>query len=172
MSWNVIYDSGESMYLLDSETVFEFTRTTRGIDIAVIMTDLENANVPIKYTRDLRTIRFTKLPSGDLGNYAEGVIQLSVFKSSTVPISKVLVHELAHHLDDLEDIVSTPELIREKKNRAKFLNKLAEKNVDEYFAIGFEVYYFGDKFAKRKLRKMHPVLYKKIAAVHRKYRRI
>lgn len=171
LSWNAMHgDEAGFMYLVGSETTFLFTAKTWSMNIIPkVLSDLETAGVPVSYTKGVRSIKFTRIPSGRLGTYALGKINISVFANCDIPLAKLIVHELAHHLDDMEDIVSDPKLIREKKTRAKYLDPYARRNVDEYFAVGVEEYYFGDR---KKLSKNNPVLYKKISKIHHKYREL
>jgi len=169
MNWNVLVgDEAGFMYLLGSETTFLFTAKTWSMDIIPkVLSDLETAGVPLSYTKGVHSIKFTRIPAGRLGTYALGKIHVSVFANCEIPLAKLIVHELAHHLDDMEDVVSDPKLMHEKKKKAKYLDPYARKNVDEYFAVGVEEYYFGDR---KKLSKNCPVLHKKISQLHHKYR--
>jgi hypothetical protein len=134
---------------------------------------MEELGVPIAYTEDLEEIYFTKLPGGDHGDYVGGRIRMSADKKTREIMDKVFVHEIAHHMDDQEDVTSDETLNEERKLKAKHMSDTyAKKNVSEYLAVGFEVYYLGSREEKAKMKKMNPRLYKTIASLHRRFSRI
>lgn len=137
------------------------------------MSRMEELEIPIAYTRNLEKIIFTKIPKGHHGDYQGDVIRLAADKKTTPILDKVFVHELAHHVDDHEDLSSDDLLIQEKKVAAKHMSDTyAKKNTSEYLAVGFEVYYLGTKEEKKKMRDKNPRLYRTIAVLHRKFSRM
>ncbi len=81
------------------------------------------------------------------------------------------MHELAHHVDEEEGISDRPGLLEEKKKKARYLpDSYAKKNLLEYVAVGFEVYYCGTREEKRKMKRCNRKLYSIIQYIHRKYK--
>jgi hypothetical protein len=75
-------------------------------------------------------------------------------------------------MDDRELISLRDNIIKEKKLKVKYVNdSYARKNVGEYVAVGFEIFYCGTKKEKRSLKKHNPKLYGVISRLHRKYKR-
>lgn len=173
MSWNLEI-SGDGVFLLNPDhTEVKYSPSLRYFTMTGLLSDMEYAGVPHSYMRGVHTLSITRLNRGDLGQYSDGHIQLSLFKSSPIPLGQVLVHELAHHLDDQEAVTASDDLIKEARlhgvSMARTTNTSAKKiDAEEYLAYGFEIFYFGD----RKLLKKHPVLLKKISALHRKYSKL
>lgn len=136
------------------------------------MSRMEELGVPAGYTRELEEIYFTRL-HGDAGDYFDGRIRISVDSKTWDIADKVLVHELGHHVDDMEDVTSDESLAHEKKTRGCYMpDGYARKNVGEYLACGFEIYYCGSKQDKRNLKKKNPVLYATIRRLHRRFSRL
>jgi hypothetical protein len=133
------------------------------------MYEIETAGVPITYSNGLREIAFTRIVK-DVGDYIDCKIRVSTIKEGLRNAAKILTHELAHHVDFMEDVTSDEKLIREKTKKAKFMSDgYSRKDVAEYWACGNEVFYFGDEKAKKKLRKKNPYLFKKISLTHQKF---
>lgn len=173
MGWNIGHCGKDEYTLLNgSDTLFTFNGRSRGkVDLAVLLTSLEEANVPLSYADGINEVQFTLLPLLH-GDYFDGKIRLSCSNDSLKILSRTFVHELAHHIDDVEDISGIDELMVEKKRRAKYIDdKYAGKNVGEYIAVGFEVFYFGSSEEREKLMQMNPKLYRTIMRVHKKYTR-
>ncbi len=127
---------------------------------------MEELEVPVAYTYDLTEIYFTRIP-GALGTYVDGVIKL---RASANDVDRTFIHELGHHVDEMEGCTLDDKLIREAKYRSRYMSdKYARKDVSEYFAVGFEVYYFGAPGERKKFRKLNPYLYRTIAKLHQRY---
>ena len=172
ISWNVISVKKKEYALMNGCQTPINCSPSSSPDISWLMSRMEELGVPIAYTEDLVEIYFTKLPGGDHGDYSSGRIRLAADKKTRDILDKVFVHELAHHLDDQEDVTSDDILCKEKKLKAKHMpDAYAKKNVGEYLAVGFEVYYLGSKKEKTKMRKMNPRLFKTIASLHRRFNR-
>lgn len=169
-SWNVAHiKKGEYELLNDTATLISFSPKAAP-DISWLLSRMEEIGVPISYTRDLKNIYFTYLKGGDHGDYCNHRIRISCDKRTREIMDKVFIHEIAHHVDDMEDITSDDMLMREKKLKGKHMaDSYARKNVGEYFAVGFEVYYFGTVKEKKTMRTKNPYLYKKIQSLHRKF---
>lgn len=172
-SWNVITckdPDGDFVLLNKSRTLIRFSLRVQP-DIAVLMSEMEEAGVPFTFTEGVKKIYFTHLPDGTHGDYNSGNIRLSCGHISRETYASTLVHELAHHLDEEEDISGRESIIVEKRKKARFMtDKYARKNIGEYIAVGFEVYYFGTRIERAKMRKRNPRLYNVIKYLHRKYR--
>lgn len=166
-------DNGSREFLLiHSSTAIRLSPSSKP-DITKLMSEMEEADVPISYTNELEEIYFTKIPGGNHGDYCSDRIRLAADKKTREILGKVLVHELAHHVDDQEDICSDDRLMKEKKKKAKYMSDTyAKRNVGEYFAVGFEVYYFGTDKEKRQMKKKNPYLHRTIEAIHKKYSRM
>lgn len=171
-SWNVDPTDDEREYVLRSptQTVFSFSKRIR-FDVSLLLCEMELHGVPLGYTRGLRRVRLTVLR--DLGTYLNNVINLNVTPYVGPPSSvcQTFVHELGHHVDELEAISDDPRVIREKRHGWKHLpDPYSRKNVVEYVGVGFETFYFGTDEQKRSMRKRNKVLYSRISQAHRKYR--
>lgn len=173
-SWNVVDcndPEGDYVLLNKSRTIVRFSKRFPDVDILGLMSKMEESNVPFSYTEELKEIYFTLLPGKTHGDYINGRIRLSCGHASSDIQPVTLVHELAHHIDELEDISGRESVAIEKKNKANMLqDKYAQKNISEYVAIGFEVYYFGDKKARAEMKKNNPKLWNTIKNLHSKYR--
>lgn len=174
MGWNTIYHSDGELTLINaSDTLLSFNSKSKGkVDMAALLAKLEEANVPLSYTKGVHEIQFTLMP-GLHGDYFDGKIRLSCMNQSLPIIAQTFVHELAHHVDEVEDISSSDDLMKEKKRKAKHIDdSYASKNIAEYIAVGFEVFYFGGEEERKKLRECNPKLYRTISRLHRKYSRL
>lgn len=134
------------------------------------MDEMERIGVPPAFTENLEVIEITIL-KGLLGDYLNGRLRLSSTAEARKNLGKVFVHELGHHIDDEEEISEDEKIKQEKKKAAKFMSDAyAKKSVGEYVAVGFEVYYYGTKEEKAKMKKKNPVLYRKIASIHEQFK--
>lgn len=171
--WNVIEaeDKEADFILLNkSKTPIRLSKRARCC-MPSLMDRMEEANVPISYTEKIQEIYLTFL-NGMHGDYDSDKmrIRLSCDSESMKVIERTLVHEIAHHLDEFEELSHREDVIAEKKTRAKHLHVHGcKKNVDEYVASGFEIYYFGTSDERATMRKKNKMLYRAIARVHRKY---
>lgn len=142
-------------------------------DITWLMSRMEELGVPPSYTWDLDEIYFTRLAGRNHGDYCNNKIRLSVDKESWSMVDRTLVHELAHHIDDQEDITGDDALIKERKLKGRHMaDSYARKNVGEYLAVGFEVYYVGTRKERGVMRAKNPVLYHTISRIHKRYRKL
>lgn len=137
---------------------------------------MEVHKVPIAYTEGLKEIYFTLLPSYSKGRVtsgdydAIGKIRLSCDTTSRDSFDRNLIHELAHHVDEMEGISDRESIIEEKRTSARHIpDAYARKDVSEYVAVGFEIYYFGTRTQRGELRRQNPKLYNVIRYIHRKY---
>lgn len=137
--------------------------------INYLMKRMRDANVPIGYTIGLKEIYFTRL-HGTHGDYTFSKIRLSTDIRSWEISHVVLVHELAHHLDEILEITKDDRLRKEKKENAQHMpDGYAKTNFGEYLACGFEIFYFGAKKEKDKMKQKNPRLYRTIETLHRKF---
>lgn len=173
-SWNVITcsDSRGSFILLNSSRTFiRLSKRAADVDLALLMVRMEEAGVPIAYTRQVKEIYFTVMRSRVHGDYSDDIVRLSCASDSLRMFERILLHELAHHLDKIEDLSGHEGILEEKMKRARFMpDRYARSSVDEYIAIGFETFYFGFAEDKKRLRKHNPRLYALIQKMHKKYR--
>jgi len=140
-------------------------------NISWLMSRMEELEIPVAYSNGLEELYFTKL-KGDHGEYQAGKIRIACDAKTEGIMDKVFIHELAHHVDDQEDVTSNDRLIYEKKYCAKYMiDVYARRNIYEYFAVGFEVYYLGAPAERKKMRRYNPHLYRTITKLHRQFSR-
>lgn len=169
-SWNVIRDDEGDYILLNIDKTPIRLSKRANVDLPLLMAKMEEANVPVAYTAELQDIYFTILTGPNAGDYDhDGKIRVSCSSAAGWAIERTFIHEIAHHVDDNEDVSSRPEIMAEKKTKAKHLDSYAKKNSSEYVAIGFEIYYFGDKVERTRMRKKCKRLYWAIRTLHKKY---
>lgn len=141
-------------------------------DPASLFKIVDLMNVPPSYTWGLEEIRFTRLRSLH-GTFDPelNAINLSTDLSSLDLIHRFFVHELAHHVDERENL---------SKNLEKELSLTQDliaihwikESVEEYFAAGLEVFYCGWEHEKESLEKNHPELHSTILKVHKRHRKM
>lgn len=174
MSWNTRRGkrSRERVLLNKSSTKIRFSPKSNP-DYASLFKKLEEKGVPLSYANDLNEIYFTRLNNAGDYDYSLSRIRISVDQRSWIIVEKVFVHELAHHIDRLNQSTDSDELIKEKKTCSHYMpDGYARKDVYEYFACGFEVYYFGSVKEKKRMKEMNPKLYSMIERLHKKYARM
>ena len=170
-SWNVEWIKAREYILLNSSSTPVRCSPSSKPNISWLMSRMEELEVPIAYTNELEELYFTRIGS-DHGEYCSGKIKIASDQKTKDIMDKVLVHELAHHVDDQEDITSDDKLIEEKKTHGKYMpDRYARKNIYEYFAVGFEIYYLGTDIQKKKMKRINPRLYKLIHRVHKRFSR-
>jgi len=169
-SWNAIFVEDKEYQLLNSSlTSIKFSNASK-FDLALLMSKMEERGVPLSYTSELTEIKFTQLRNGDHGDYLNGVIRLSSDKTTQSLMDKIFVHELAHHVDCTNNITDDDSILREKKKKSKYMkDKYARKDVFEYFAVGFEVFYCGTDEEKRFMKKKNPILFSVISKLHKEH---
>lgn len=141
-------------------------------DIAWLMSRMEEIGVPPSYLAELDEIYFTRLRGRNHGDYWAGKIRLSVDKASWECVDRTLVHELAHHIDDMEDVTVDERLDDERKSKGQHMpDSYARRNVSEYLAVGFEVFYLGTREEKSEMKRKNPLLYRTIRNIHRRFQR-
>jgi hypothetical protein len=170
-SWNVMRcptDEGEYVLKNPSRTLIRFSERTDP-DLGALMSEMEELNVPFSYTDKVKEIYFTLMP--DHGDHTDGKIRVSYTNESRKILARILIHELAHNVDEQEGLCDRPDIIDEKRKKARYLpDTYARKNVVEYIAIGFETYYCGTPEQKRKMKRCNPKLFGAIRYLHRKYK--
>lgn len=157
-----------------SQTVVTVSRRVR-FDFSYLLVRMEHVGLPTAYLDKVREVRLTMLPR-DYGRYQAGRIVLDAFGWGPGPLETVcqtFIHELGHHIDWEEAISDDPAVVKEKRTRYRFLPDPAgaRKNVGEYVAVGFEVFYMGSAADKKRMREKNPKLWDRIRKAHRKYRR-
>jgi hypothetical protein len=169
--WNVVPEGRHGFVLLNERsTLIRLSRRVR-VDIAALMNEMEVGDVPLAYAREIDEISFTIL-SGKMGDFLNGRIQVSCGPLCADELPKILVHELAHSLDEIEDLSSDWRLTRERKRKRRHIgDPEARRSNDEYLAVGFEDFYFGGPHQLQRLRRRMPYLYNVIRRMHLKYRR-
>lgn len=172
--WNVIPNEDDNVPFIlanTDRTSVSFSKRVN-FDINILMSSMEERDVPFAYTKTLRLIRFTVHMHS--GTYGDGEIMLKASGGCGAwfreMICQTFVHELGHHVDYLEAISDDPLVIKEKRNATHFPEPYARKNVMEYVAVGFEVFYFGSKEEKSQLKRYNKNLYRRIKQAHEKYK--
>jgi hypothetical protein len=149
-------------------TTLRFSKRAK-VDVITLFNRMGELGVPFSYCDELEEIYFTLLPHKH-GQYAPHEIWLSTSLDSRGCIDRTLVHELGHHIDNVEELSERLPIIEEKRLQSKFMpDNYARQDVGEYIAVGFEVYYLGTREQRRKMRELNPRLYRTIGDVHRKY---
>jgi len=161
-------DEGDYILKNASRTLIRFSERCQP-DIGQLMAEMEELNVPFAYADKVKEIYFTLMP--DHGDHKDGYIRISFTNQSREILGRILIHELAHNVDDEEGLSEREDIIEEKRKKARYLpDTYARKNVDEYIAIGFETYYCGTPEQKRKMKRCNPRLFGAIRYLHRKYK--
>jgi hypothetical protein len=172
-SWNVQQIGDREFLLLNkTQTLITLAKQVQTVHLASVLSRLEELKVPLSYSEGISEIRFTRLRGVDEGWYQDSQIMLHAYTRSSVDqLVRTLVHELGHHVDSHEGMSEQDWVLKEKKERADHLfNNYAKKNVCEYIASGFEVFYCGTKDERERMKKMNPFLFGIIRMVHKKYR--
>lgn len=167
-SWNVLeHPDGHYVLLNSDETVVRKSGAAK-VDIVDVLSQLEELKVPPGYTRGLEEIYFTRHLVGAVGTHEGNVIRVTANMLKV----KVLIHELGHHVDDLEDVSLDGHLASERKLRGEMLDDAyGQKNDSEYLCVGFEVFYAGNVADKNRLRRNNPLLYRTIQRLHDRYQK-
>lgn len=174
-TWNV-EQVGEGEYVLMNKTRTTIRLSGHSfVDLGEILAKIEEAGVPLSFTDGLKEIYFTILKSDDKtylqGDYKDGVIRISTDEANRPDIPSTLVHELAHFVDEEFDISLKKKIIEEKPKKARYMpDSYARKNVEEYVACGFEVYFFGTREQRGAFRRNNPKLCNVIRYLHRRAR--
>lgn len=140
-------------------------------DLDKFLSKLQEIGFPLKYTRGLQNINFTILyGKRTFGQYEDGEVWVDVRKKHrTKTLVETFVHEVAHHLDNNDEL--SKGLGRERCYRAVHIHKIARESNGEYWARGFERFYSTDSRDRKDLKLFNPRLYKRIRALHNRYKR-
>lgn len=168
-SWNLVDGGSDRSYFLTDRghTPLRLGRRVR-VGLAALLVSMEEAGVPVAYTDGLREIYLTHLRGGRDGDYSDGVIRVSC--SPQVQLARTLTHELAHHVDEAEDISGGAAVRSEWGSRPDLggIDAYALTDPAEFVAVGFEEYYFGKR---TRLRRRLPRLFRAVSEAHSKYSR-
>ena len=170
--WNVTPER-ENRYIImnEDETVLRISKRVPNIAVPQLLSEMEELHVPIAFTRELKEIYITVLPNV-YGDYFSDKIRLSYSAEGRKILGRTLIHELGHHIDVIEGISDEPNILKERKNKSRFIEDIdARRRDDEYVAVGFETFYLGTSEEKAKMRRHNRQLFEAIARVHRRYRR-
>lgn len=167
-TWNVIEHPDGSFVLLNGDETSIRRSPAAKVDIPDVLSQLEELDVPAAYTRGLEEIYFSRHLIRRVGSYEGDVIKVT----ANLLKVRVLIHELGHHIDFLEDVTLDGRLDRERKERGDLMvDPYSKKDDSEYFAVGFEVYYAGNVAEKSRMRRNNPLLWKAISRVHERYQK-
>lgn len=170
--WTLQTDSPDGEWRLSngSATILQFNQRVDAGVVESLLLGMTDAGVPFGYSEGLKEIYFTYLLN-NRGEYEAGRVRLSCDASGDV-LDTTFAHELGHHLDAIEKLSERPKVVEEHET-TKTLRAPAggssRKDIEEYVAIGFELYYFGKRGTKSRLKKENPKLYNVIKHLHRKY---
>lgn len=140
-------------------------------DVRWLMKRMRALKVPVQYTFGLNEIYFTRMSED--GDYYKSRLRICVHHRSWVTADRTLVHELAHHLEDVVGASKDPELAKEKETSVQHMpDGYARKSISEYLACGFEVYYCGDSKQRQKMKLKNPILFNTIRRLHRRFSRL
>lgn len=169
MSWNIEEDDS-GVYLMSSSKTRIKRNKRVSFDYVQIMVRLEEASVPLGYTRDLKEINFTYLPGECEGSYRNCQLNICCKTTSLENMEKNVIHELGHHVDYLEGLSDRVDIVREWTRASSSIDdSYSWESPEEYVAVGFEIYYFGSDIEKRKLKKHNSMLFRTINDMHMKY---
>lgn len=169
--WALQIESPDGEWRLSNQsaTLLQFSQRVN-VSVDSLLRCMDDASVPFGFTEGLREIYFTYLPSSR-GDYEAGHVRLSCDAGSKV-LDTTLVHELGHHLDVIEGISTRLKVVQEYMMTRKLVAPAGGTSDDceEYVAIGFELFYFGKRGTKTRLKKENPKLYNVIRYLHDKYK--
>lgn len=168
-SWNVEPRGKYEYSLLNPARTLITVNQRADVDLGWITGVLEEIGFPLGYTSELEEIRFTWVKNCG-GYYLDNKVWVAPHIDRALMVSN-LIHEIGHHVEEMEDLTERESLIREKKERGHLIDDTySQKNIYEYIACGFQVYYCGTTLQKKNLRKNNPKLYNVINWLHRKYK--
>jgi hypothetical protein len=172
--WNVVpNDDVAYPFVLanPNSTLISFNKRVK-FDINILMSSMEERDVPFNYTKGLKHVRFTILKDG--GTYLNKEIMIHMQNECgswwRESICQRFIHEVGHYVDEVEAICEDINVINEKKSVLYYPNTYSKKNIYEYIATGFEIYYFGSEEERRLQKKNNKQLYKRIKEAHNKYK--
>ncbi len=155
-----------------SRTVFTLAPRVRQTDVASMLVQMEMMAVPFSYAVGVREVSLSLINRD--GWYLDGFIRLHAGArlgfgwGFTAALAQNLVHELGHHVDAAEALSDDPAVIKELRTHGKWMpDSYARKNVDEYVAVGFEVFYCGSPAQVKTMRERNRHLYRHIRRIHR-----
>lgn len=140
---------------------------------------MEELEFPISYTDDLEEIYFTYLKNGLEGDYDSynNKIRIGCNKHIIDRTYQIFVHEIGHHIDEIEGFSEEQELKDEFDLFPGIMpiclstcfeespsGLSGEGRYGEYFALGFELYHSHD----RGLSDSYPVLFKMIDDLYKR----
>lgn len=172
MAWIVVKVKDRRYQLLTGpgEWTDIIVRKDSHANVFLLMKMMEVHDVPIQYARFLKKITFATNLDGDTGRYYADRLFISGKKSDDLVIDAVLCHELAHHIVDRSESIISPRLREEFKTKSHLMpDRYAKQSVHEYFAVGFEIYYFSSASRKLEMKRCNPVLYNTIKNTHNFY---
>lgn len=170
--WKCVQKKGREYTLCEDLGIEVFLSPSSTVDVRAVVDQLNELNIPSSFAFALEEVYFTRLRNRDHGDYLKGRIRLSSNAVTQSIMGQVIVHELAHHVDELFCLSSDEKLVKEKKLRWKYLpDPYAKKDVSEYLAVGFETYYCGSLRQRVEMKQKNPVLYEIISSTHNFFHR-
>ena len=168
-SWSFEHQRGNEYCLRNPSRTLVRVNRRADVDLSWFFSVLEDIGLPIAFTRELEEINFTWIKKQG-GDYLDGKIRVTPITDQAL-MAKIFVHELGHHVDEQEALFERDSLIEEKKDRGHLMDdKYAQKNMFEYIACGFEVFYCGTPLERKRMKKNNPKLWNVISWIHRKYK--
>lgn len=158
MNWDIEKYS-KDIFLIKNTNVLTTKHKNISFDfIKYIFEKLNFFNVPLSYSFCVNKIHFTYLKHNLQGDYCENTKNIRIAcnnKYSLKEIALTFIHELGHHVDYLTGMTKSNFLYKEYFRRANlFKHPDIKHHPGEYFAIGFEKFYFNQSLNKHvKLKK-------------------
>lgn len=136
-----------------------------------------DTGLPLDVLSGVKQIKLTILPGVGRhtiisGLYNNGRISLSYDVNSRDSFCVNFVHEVGHHVDfELYDIAKWPDVAEEYRDVHGHVagEKVFGSSPREYVAVGFELFYSGDKSQLDAFRRLNPKLYQAIRGLHEKH---
>jgi hypothetical protein len=171
--WRLIRrrNRGGPQYYLDNraQTLVWTSPTSKSFDILAIFHMLEEVGFPLRFMNKIKRVNFQRLRDRAFGEYYDGELWIDTRRKHRLStLIDTFVHEVAHNIDEEYDFSN--HLTEERKQKGTRIHKIAGQSDEEYFARGFERFYSMNPNKKAALKKRNPKLYKRIAAIHRKFK--
>lgn len=170
--WKLIHrrNRGGAQFYIDNraKTLIWKSPTSKTFDIFTLFQKLEEVGFPVRFMNKIKRVNFQRLRCKAFGEYYDGELWIDTRRKHRLStVVDTFVHEVAHNLDEEYDFSNN--LTEERKQKGSRIHRIAGESDDEYFARGFERFYSINANKKAALKKRNPKLYKRIAAIHRKF---
>ena len=144
--------------------------------MTAFLSKMEEIYFPIDYTDGLKEVYFTHLSTALEGDYdaCTGKMRVGCGRKVLDRVHQVFVHEVGHHVDELEGFSDKQELIDEYETHGSIMGEeydllggiSGDYQVGEYFALGFELYHSHRNGMNR--CNSYPALFSVIDELHKR----